>query len=136
MGVYACTCMCVCVCVCASMCLRERKKEGERLCVYRKREEMTRTHKHTRCNRRVSCPPLSIQPAWHNPTSLCPEGQHIASPDDVDFTVNEHQFVDPVAVSMHSKETVPKVCIVFPMLRQTVGKVTNVLVKALVVVRV
>jgi len=135
-GVYACTCMCVCVCVCACMSLRERKKEGERLCVYRKREEMTRTHIHTRCNRRVSCPPLSIEPAWHNPTSLCPEGQHKAYPDDVDFNVNEHQFVDPVAVSMNSKETVPKVCIVFPMLRQTVGKVTNVLVKALVVVRV
>jgi len=87
-------------------------------------------------NIRVSCPPLSIEPAWHNPTSLCPEGQHKAYPDDVDFNVNEHQFVDPVAVSMNSKETVPKVCIVFPMLRQTVGKVTNVLVKALVVVRV
>jgi len=89
------------------------------------------THTHTRRYHtyRVSWPQLSIKPAWHISTSLCP---------DEDFNDKEHEFVDAVAARMNAKATVPKVCIVFPMLCQTdkEGKVATILVKALVVVRV
>ena len=113
--------------------------------VCREREDMFRTHTHihtlTRCIRRVSYPRLFIEPAWHMPIS-CSEGQQKAPFHDVPFNEEDprtHEFVDPVAAKTMSKETgasMQKVCIVFPSLRKTDSKGTEILVKARVVVRV
>jgi len=69
----------------------------------------------------------------------CSKGQQKAPFHDVPFNEEEHEFVDLVAAKTMSKETgasMQKVCIVFPSLRKTDSKGTEILVKARVVVRV
>jgi len=108
------------------------------ICVVGK-EEMLRTLTHIhmqRCNHRVSCRQLSIEPAWHEAISCSNDvsGTVVVVP----FNGEEHQYVCPVSAAMTLKKTVvsvPNVCIVFPLLRSNYGSVPKILFKALVVIR-
>lgn len=108
------------------------------ICVV-EREEMLRTLTHIhmqRCNHRVSCRQLSIEPAWHEAISCSNDvsGTVVVVP----FNGEEHEYVCPVSAAMTLKKTVvsvPNVCIVFPLLRCNYGPVPKILFKALVVIR-